>query len=219
MRDFRDTTALGVIGDVLRDTGSASLLDIGCGRGALKSRVEAMGCTWFGVDPFGEADGVARAGAEALPFPDANFDAALFLNALHHVPVPLMGAALAEALRVLSGPCSPVLIIEPDVSGDLSEVLKHIDDETEIRTAARAAIDDMVARGACRLQDSFQFLRHETYLGFDDLCARLAAADATRQPAIDAGKEALKATFDALSIPSGDKQQLRQPMTVWILTA
>ena len=40
-------------------------------------------------------------GAQAIPLPDANFDLALMLKSLHHVPVESMGAALGEARRVL----------------------------------------------------------------------------------------------------------------------
>src|SRR5206468_3760314 len=41
---------------------------------------------------------------EAIPFADASFDAATMMNVLHHVPIPVRPALLAEIHRTVAGP-------------------------------------------------------------------------------------------------------------------
>lgn len=84
------------------------VLDIGCGDGAIGSRlIRDLGCTVDGIeiDPAGVAvaarRGVsARAGDidEGLPYPDSSFDVAIVNVTLHMVYRP--GFVLREALRV-----------------------------------------------------------------------------------------------------------------------
>ncbi len=61
------------------------------------------------VDGTGARADVVQAGAEALPFPDDNFDTAVFTLVLCTVPDP--AAALAEAARVLK-PGGRLLFVE-----------------------------------------------------------------------------------------------------------
>jgi len=83
------------------------ILDLGCGDGQLTQRIAATGAVVVGVDASHEMVAAARsrgivadqAGAEALPFPDAAFDA-VFSNATLHW-VRDQDAMMAEAHRVL----------------------------------------------------------------------------------------------------------------------
>lgn len=99
------------------DAGSA-VLDVGCGTGTLAieaaARVGAGGRT-AGIDPgpkqIARARSKARrrhlavdfqtAGIEALPFPDASFDAVTSTLMLHHVPDGAKPAGMREIHRVL----------------------------------------------------------------------------------------------------------------------
>lgn len=84
-------------------------LDIGCGEGRFCRMMQAAGLTSVGLDPTEPLLDAARtrdpgghyvkATAEALPFPQAHFDLAVFFLTL--IDIPDMPAAVAEAARVL----------------------------------------------------------------------------------------------------------------------
>ncbi len=219
MSHKQPTTALHVIARALDAGACATLLDVGCGAGGLKRHIEKLGVIWTGVDPAAPGGGtdIHRAGAEVLPFEAGVFDAVLFLNSLHHVPPPLMGAALGEALRVMAPSKGPVIVIEPDISGDLSETLRRVDDETQIRTDAQAALEDIVTSGRATRQAAYSYLRHERYQSFDDFTARLSAADASRAANIRRHRAALEDDFHRLSTRDDRGFVLCQPMNVCLL--
>jgi len=87
------------------------IIDVGCGSGAALRALQSNGHRGrlVGADPYPRMIEHARnrsegidfvvAGAEDLPFPDARFDGALAVNAVHHWRD--MTARLAEAFRVL----------------------------------------------------------------------------------------------------------------------
>jgi ubiquinone/menaquinone biosynthesis C-methylase UbiE len=105
-----------------------SVLDVGCGTGTLaiaaKKRVGSAGAV-FGIDasPAMVARATrksARAGidvtfanavVEALPFPDAHFDAVLSTLMLHHLPRQVRRQCAAEIRRVLK-PRGRLLVID-----------------------------------------------------------------------------------------------------------
>jgi len=105
-----------------------SVLDVGCGTGAVTIAAhEAVGNAGFaaGVDPAAEMIAVAkkkarqgqrsiyfRLGAiEALPFPDASFDAVTSSLMMHHLPPNLQRLGLREVLRVLK-PGGRLLVVD-----------------------------------------------------------------------------------------------------------
>ncbi len=205
-------TAIDAILAALDPVARKSVLDIGCGAGGTRRRLTEAGALWHGVDPAApEGDGFTTGVAEALPFADATYDAAICLNALHHVPSAAMDAALTEAGRVLK-PEGCLIVVEPDADGPLSRVLAVIDDETEIRTAAQDALD------RCDLPqiEDYRFLRHEGYADFAAFTDSLVAVDPARAAMIAANENALRARFDALSFfpETGADPVLAQPMHV-----
>lgn len=86
------------------------MLDLGCGTGKLSRYLhETTGCEVIGIDPVETSVAKARQkaatlaflvqSAEALLFPDADFDGIVSLKAVHEIPHPEQ--ALTEAYRVL----------------------------------------------------------------------------------------------------------------------
>ena len=96
-----------------------SIVDVGCGPGALARDLCALGATVLGVEPdpiqaeknrnAAQTTGLqfAEAGAESLPVLDASADGVFFCRSLHHVPTEHMDGALKEARRVLKRQSAP----------------------------------------------------------------------------------------------------------------
>jgi SAM-dependent methyltransferase len=127
------------------------VIEIGCGDGQMVRFMTAQGASVIGIDPgprqLEKARAAAAAGGERyiagvgerLPLPDASADLVVFVNSLHHVPVAEQASALQEAARVLVDG-GALYIAEPQAQGPQFELMRPIDDETEVRAAAYAQI-------------------------------------------------------------------------------
>jgi glycosyltransferase involved in cell wall biosynthesis len=127
-RESAQTSARRQLADILVGLGD-SLLDVGCGPGALWTRLEThrRRFTWAGVDVTQEMLEVARrrsarvpvycADAGALPFREGGFDLVLLRHVLEHLPTWLMEQALEEAVRVARRAVVLVFHVAPTTSG------------------------------------------------------------------------------------------------------
>ncbi|WP_313562958.1 methyltransferase domain-containing protein [Diaphorobacter nitroreducens] len=86
----------------------------------------------------------AVGGAQAIACDDAQFDLALMLKSLHHVPLDAMNQALTEVARVLR-PGGHLYVSEPVYEGALNEIVRLYNDEGIVRAAAQAALDRALA--------------------------------------------------------------------------
>jgi ubiquinone/menaquinone biosynthesis C-methylase UbiE len=125
--------------------GGLRVIELGCGNAhlarTLLARFRDSRVTGLEVDERQHAKNLASpqagldfvaAGAQAIPFPDANFDLALMLKSLHHVPRPLMAQALGEVARVLR-PGGHLYVSEPVFDGPFNEVVRLFNDEQAAR--------------------------------------------------------------------------------------
>jgi ubiquinone/menaquinone biosynthesis C-methylase UbiE len=203
------------------------VLDVGCGEGWLVRRLAEHGAARVvGADPLEVALARARAqdpdgsyvvaGAQALPFEDASFDATVMFNSLHHVPVEHMDAGLSEVARVLR-PDGRLYVQEPLAEGPFFELIRSVDDETEVRGAARAALERAVAAGTLRELDTRTAVMTVRLGGFDAWRRHVASVEPSRVEAIDAQRPQLEEAFDRLGRRDGDEHVFAQPVLVKLL--
>jgi ubiquinone/menaquinone biosynthesis C-methylase UbiE len=173
----REAKATDVIREMLPLAGRR-VLDVGCGDGGLTRAMARAGAVATGIDisetrladarkaePVPGAD-YREGRGEKLPFPDASVDAVLYHNALHHVPVELQAAALIEAARVVK-PGGHVLIIEPLAQGPYFELVRQIEDETEVRSAAYDALRTSKALRQVREEVYDAPVRHPSFAAYE----------------------------------------------------
>lgn len=217
--------ALTLIRETYAPLARKALLDIGCGTGSLARALTEEGAAVTGIDPGEDALAKARkavptarfeaASAEALPFPDGTFDGAVMLNSLHHVPHPVK--ALSEAARVLRPRCR-LVIVEPLASGTFFDALKPIEDETEIRAAAQAAIAETLAQGRVSCEREMIVERHESFANIEAFFARVTAVDPARADAIRERRLEAEAAFaKAVEKAADGRFALVQPLRIHVL--
>ena len=158
------------------------VVDVGCGDGSFVRALARAGAEAIGVEV--SEDAVARAreqdpdhryllgGAQELPLPDRSVDGATLMRSLHHVPDP--SSAFPELARVVR---DFVWIAEPLPEGEFFELLRPVDDETEVRAKAQEAIS--TATGFERVET----IEYDVTLpipAFEDLRDRVLAADPER---------------------------------------
>lgn len=201
------------------------ILDIGCGDGTLVGWLAKQGAEAFGADPGPAALTAARrnvpdgrfvaAGAERLPFGDGTFDAVVCVNALHHVPVALQGAALAEAARGAKRG-GVVLVIEPLAQGPNFQLVQPIDDETGIRDAAYAAIKT-AARSALRQVREEIYDSPARYPDFAAFERRMMTVDPSRRASFDRQRADLADRFARLGVMEDGEHVFAQPARLNLL--
>ena len=216
--------ALSLILEALDPLAARHVVDIGCGAGHLAKTLVRRGASVTGIDPNADAVTAAaravpeatflKATAEDLPLADGAAMGAVFLNSLHHAADP--SAALREAGRVLRRG-SPIVVVEPLAEGSYFDVLRLIDDETAVRTAAQEAVARAIADGAFACLRDEVIDRTSSFKSLDDFFGRAAAVDPERAAAIDAHRPAITEVFERVCERDGATVLLRQPLRVQVL--
>lgn len=219
------TTDLAVLDRLVQLDGS-DVLDVGCGGGALVRQLAERGARATGLEiserQLGHArdHGVGRfvvGRAEDLPLEDGSLDAVLFMRSLHHVPQPAMVPALAAARRVLR-PGGVVYVAEPLAEGDYFELVRIVDDETEVRAAAQRALADCERSGLERMR-TLEYEVGAVSAGIDTLRKRIVDVDPERAAVFDAHEDELTEAFARLGDEREGGRWFTQPMRADLLRA
>ena len=218
---------LSILREFLSPIEGKRILDIGCGSGALAATLSAEVAKVVGIDVEETTIKLARhnaplaefrtGSASQLPFPDQVFDAAIFVNSLHHIDPPSMERALSEAGRVLK-PSGHLIVIEPLPEGSFFEAFRSIEDETAVRLEGQSA-NRRFTRSDLRHEKSVEFLRIETFGDFDAFISRTTAADKSRLAIVEQERKAIRQAFEVNSTRDENGSYVfEQPMKIdiWI---
>lgn len=184
------------------------VLDVGCGDGGLVRFMTREGAQVTGLEcsegqlararaaaPAGGEDYLSGVGQD-LPFEDAALDAVVFFNSLHHIPVEAQCAALNEALRALKTG-GEVYILEPLAEGAFFEMMRPIEDETEVRAAAYDAILATAQSPEVSEHREVTYAAPLRYDSFEACRDGMIAVDEKRRAAVEAEGEKLRQAFEA----------------------
>lgn len=215
--------------DVLRSElqlSGATVIDVGCGTGALSHLLAQEGARLVGVDP--SADAIARATAAAgpserylvgraenLPVQEQSADVVTFLNSLHHVSTTALTAALAEARRALRTD-GIVYVQEPLAEGQYFEVVRLLEDESEVRAAAQRALRGAHGVGleVIRELEYDALVRHRDFGAFRE---RMLLTGSNRASAFSARASEIEEHFHHAARRDRDGWSFLQPTRVTVL--
>ncbi len=210
----------------LLDVHDRDVLDVGCGEGQLVRRLASAGARAVGLepsavalerarraDPSGPSARFVEGTAEALPFLDASFDAVVFFNSLHHVPLESMDAALDEVARVLR-PDGVLYVQEPLAEGSFFELMVLVEDETRVRRAAQEALRRALERDFVEL-DRREGLLSVRLDDFEAFREQMLKVEPARAAAFDEHQAALHASFAHLGQEADDGgHEFEQPFRI-----
>jgi SAM-dependent methyltransferase len=204
------------------------VVDIGCGDGHLARQLAHAGATVLGVECSPRQLAKARAAGpvtgvtvvegvgQALPAADGSMDVAVFFNSLHHIPADVMDAALAEAARVLV-PGGLAYVSEPLPEGRFFEAVRPIDDETQVRARAQAAIARAVDAGLFTVAERLTYVHTVMMRDYESFRDRIVSANAERDARFAALDAEMRDRFAALATPAEGGFTFDQPMRVEVL--
>ncbi|MBL3702982.1 methyltransferase domain-containing protein [Sulfitobacter sp. BDSS02] len=205
-----------------------TLLDIGCGTGDFMRLAITHGADAHGLEV--DRDTIQRAIAAgcdparlslgdgtSLPFDDGAFDLVSFVFSFHHVPADVHEAMLGEAARVLR-PGGHLVAFEPRPFGMMTEVIKLIEDETEVRTTAQARLDNPPAPFESIASGEYELQR--VFADFDTFLTAIVNVDKKRaeQAERDDTRQETRKRFEEMGMEAADGGNIMiQPSVYYLL--
>ena len=194
----------------------ARVIELGCGKADLSRRLVERGLVQsviaLEVDARQHAANVASpplrgltfqwGGAEAIPQPDAQFDLAIMLKSLHHVPLEHLDRAMTEIRRVLV-PGGHLYVSEPVYAGEFNDLVRLFHDEGVVRAAAYRAIRRAEQTGMLKHVGEHVFDTAVSFKDYDDFVDRMVRVTHSDIKLPDAVASEVRARFERHMTPAG----------------
>ena len=203
------------------------IVDVGCGDGTNTRFMAEQGGHVTGVEcgelPLAKAraanpvadERYLEGRGENLPLDSGWADLVLFFNSLHHIPSEAMDDAIGEAWRVLA-PGGQLLINEPIADGAFFELVRPIDDETEVRAQAYDRIMQAGRHGFVHEAEN-SYAIERCFSEVSEFKERMITVDASRRAKVEAAEKELAEMFLRLGDPRDGIYCFIQPMRINLL--
>jgi len=187
------------------DLDGCSAVDVGAGNGVFACQLHERGAHVIGVEidiakidavKAQLPDGVSMVAGrgEDLPFETGTQDLVCFIHSFHHVPVALHDRALAEARRVLK-PGGRLHVAEPLPDGSMFDVIRFVEDETEVRTASHERMRRLADDGRHELMASRDYVLKREFADIGAFLDRIVFVDPARAEKLPAVKAEMERMF------------------------
>ena len=217
------------------DLNGKDVIDIGAGAGRMAQAIAKCGANVTGVeiDPAKVAIADEAAAkhaspdvlknlsfvlgrAENIPVDDASMDVICLFYSLHHIPLEVQEKAFEEIRRI--GRLNAHLhVVDPLPFGDMSEVMKPLEDETHVRTMSQKRLDELDP-------DKFSLVKRHKYTpdrtvkDLDAFIKSCIAVDPRRADRLEQSREEIAERFAHYAKPIEGGFRLTQPCVMYHFT-
>ncbi len=208
----------------LVDLDGATAVDVGAGDGAFARQLASTATNVVAIEiddgkvqqgsrnaPCGLEFRLGR--AEDLPVDSAAADLVCFMFSFHHVPATTQVQALEECARVLRAG-GRLHVVDPLPHGGMTEIVKPLEDETEVRTASQNRLRKL-AMPQFRLVEHRDYVLTRTYESFDQVVDRVTSANPARRDKLPAAIAAMRRAFDEHMRPTAAGYEVEQPCAMF----
>lgn len=194
----------------------ARVIELGCGKADLSRQLVERGLVnsviALEVDQRQHAANLASrppsgltfllGGAEAIPQPDAQFDLAIMLKSLHHVPMEHLDHAMTEIRRVLV-PGGYLYVSEPVYAGEFNDMVRLFYDEGVVRAAAYRAIQHAEQAGVLQHVGEHVFDTALAFKDYDDFVNKMVGVTHSNIELPEAVAHQVRERFERRMTPQG----------------
>ncbi|WP_319532639.1 class I SAM-dependent methyltransferase [uncultured Cohaesibacter sp.] len=210
----------------LFDLANKAVADIGAGSGVFSAQLMREGARVSAIEidsdkvemakaKLSSAAAVLEGRAEDLPLADGSQDLLCFFFSFHHIPHEVHAEALQEASRVLK-PGGRLHVVEPFPYGSMFDVVRMVEDETEVRTRSHALLSSLAEEGeAFNLIDKTDYTLTRSYPTFQDFLEQIVRVDPARNCIFENNRIAIEDQFDRALDCSTGGHFLHQPCAAY----